>query len=746
MDLFNLEHERQKEAKRRLTMLGEYAHRSYTQKELLVLARERFIPCSTLVAWKHAYTQGGLEALLPQEWSLLSLQAQQIVAQRLELVEDITQTLMITEKDLQRIEHMMSQHTSKTGRVSRKTERLVRRYRVHGLWGLAPECNPEKKRRPPLPSPELTATTDESIFDEIDRRRQVLGDKLFQKAVNHEKISDSEVVARSAEIKRLIEQCLEAGEDPARWKGNSRSRLWDYIRDVRRYKSKGLAPQQRSDRGSYHNLSPRMEHIIRGLRLSKRDITLGEVLDEAGKRARGLGEPEPSYWHVRTICHRIPPEILALADGRERTFRNKYRLTHKEWFDGNTVVYQIDATQIDVLAKDTRTDNRKKSGEVRPWLTICVESFTGAIVSARFGYDPPNKFTVAAVIHDALLQEEGHVIGGIPDEIRVDRGKAMIAQHVQQIAADYGIVLKPCYIPEHKGKVERTFGTLNTRCWARIKGYVHSTIQHRNPKTKAAWTLPELVEQFWAFARQYNQEIVEATGKSRTETWAEYRHTMTVKDPDMLDALLEVTCQRNVGKEQIQYANRNYWSAELAGKVYTGQRVVIHAAPEYMQPESIEVYDLHGNKLGTAEDCDSASGREVTGQEVAEAQRRQRARDRLVILEERSYLKEADQEIERRGGEQSQSKSERAAREKKAAVEAGSPAADPVVPASTKATTTPSVSPAPPSKGNPPTPSANSKAPQGQNQTSRLRLAKQPTSSSAWDNLMRLEEQRVAER
>jgi transposase InsO family protein len=132
-------------------------------------------------------------------------------------------------------------------------------------------------------------------------------------------------------------------------------------------------------------------------------------------------------------------------------------------------VYQIDATQIDVLVQDTYTGYRKKSGEVRPWLTLCAESFTGALVSAQFGYDPPNQFTVAGVIRDALLQE-GRVIGGIPDEIRVDHGKAMISRHIQQIAADYGIVLNPCYIPEHKGKVERKFGTLNTRLRACLDG------------------------------------------------------------------------------------------------------------------------------------------------------------------------------------------------------------------------------------------------------------------------------------
>src|SRR5260370_33338497 len=98
---------------------------------------------------------------------------------------------------------------------------------------------------------------------------------------------------------------------------------------------------------------------------------------------------------------------------------------HQQWFDGNNVVYQIDATQIDVLVQDTRTGYRKKSGEVRPWLTICVESFTSALVSARSGYDPPNQFTVAAVIRDALLQE-GLVIAGIPANVLVDQRKAMI--------------------------------------------------------------------------------------------------------------------------------------------------------------------------------------------------------------------------------------------------------------------------------------------------------------------------------
>lgn len=72
----------------------------------------------------------------------------------------------------------------------------------------------------------------------------------------------------------------------------------------------------------------------------------------------------------------------------------------------------------------------------------------------------------------------------------------MIARHVSLLAADQGIILHPCFTPEQKGRVERFFGTLNTRLWATLGGYVASNIQERNPKAKAALTLPELAATF----------------------------------------------------------------------------------------------------------------------------------------------------------------------------------------------------------------------------------------------------------
>jgi len=108
MDLFNREQEERKEAERRFEMLGDYAKRDYTAQELLALARQRDIPRPVLIAWKHAYTQAGLDGLLPRDWLPLSEKSQQKVAERLALVEEITHTLIITEKDLQRLEQKIS--------------------------------------------------------------------------------------------------------------------------------------------------------------------------------------------------------------------------------------------------------------------------------------------------------------------------------------------------------------------------------------------------------------------------------------------------------------------------------------------------------------------------------------------------------------------------------------------------------------------------------------------------------------
>src|SRR5260370_12906350 len=251
-----------------------------------------------------------------------------------------------------------------------------------------------------------------------------------------------------------------------------------------------------------------MVHLIKGIRYSKYDMTLSEVHEKACEKARLVGEPEPSMWQVREVLRTIDEQVLTVADGRLGKYRDTFRTTYRFRFDGTIIIYQIDWTEVPVLIKDLRPAGvKRKGGETRPKLTLCVEASSGVPTAAIFTYDVPNRFTIGDVIHDALLITTKKPYGGIPDEIWVDKGKQMISKHVKGIANDLHITLHPCIPhdsedrgnPQEHGKVERLHRTLQTELWARMDGYVGSNTIERNPNAQAELTIYDIVEKFWEF-------------------------------------------------------------------------------------------------------------------------------------------------------------------------------------------------------------------------------------------------------
>jgi putative transposase len=172
---------------------------------------------------------------------------------------------------------------------------------------------------------------------------------------------------------------------------------------------------------------------------------------------------------VRSICAQIPAPVRLLADGREEEFRNRYRLTYPIPHDAHRTVWQIDhKAPLHVLVRDLRApSHRTLSGEVRPYLTLVIDSASRLVMAGRFSYDPPDRFMVAAAIRDAMLTSDHKPFGGVPDEIWVDNGKDLIAHHVHQLAQGLGITLfpGPPHEPQVRGIVERFHETLDTLCW-----------------------------------------------------------------------------------------------------------------------------------------------------------------------------------------------------------------------------------------------------------------------------------------
>ncbi len=409
----------------------------------------------------------------------------------------------------------------------------------------------------------------EAELDELFRRRALLGE-----FAERERVSNNSLAQRALEV------------------GISVRMLRYYHTHYRRYGLAGLAPQARTDKGKHHNLSPHMVQLIESLRLTHRDAPVRSVYELACQYAATLGETSPSPRQVRSICEQIPAAVRLLADGREGEFRNRYRLTYPIRHDPHRVVWQIDhKAPLHVMVRDLRApSHRCSSGEIRPFLTMVVDSASRLVMAGLFSYDEPNRFTVAAAIRDAMLTSERKTFGGVPDEIWIDNGKDLIAHHVYQLAEGLGIklVAGPPHEPQIRGIVERLHETLDTRLWSTLPGYVGPNTVERNPKAKAELTISQLDEHFRAFIDRYHNEVHSKTGQIPLEFWQQHAIPLPLDEPllRLLDILLKEPATRRVLKEGIKYAGERYWHPELS--MLVGEYVLVRAAAHYTAPDEIE--------------------------------------------------------------------------------------------------------------------------------------------------------------
>jgi putative transposase len=243
--------------------------------------------------------------------------------------------------------------------------------------------------------PDLGALSEEER-NELFRRRTLLGELADQ-----ERVSNTTLQERAQEV------------------GVSYRTLRRYHTRFRRYGLAGLAPRTRTDKGKHYIISPQMAQVVESLRLTHRDAPVRSVYEMACRYAAATGEAAPSMFQVRSICEQIPAPVRLLADGREGDFRNRYRLTYPIRHDPHRIVWQIDhKAPLHVLVRDLRVpSHRCRSGEVRPFLTMVVDSASRLVMAGLFSYDEPNRFTVAAAIREAMLAgltNEHNPFGGVP--------------------------------------------------------------------------------------------------------------------------------------------------------------------------------------------------------------------------------------------------------------------------------------------------------------------------------------------
>ena len=609
----------QREARRRLALLGPLATTPYDYQLLRERSRATWVPARLLWTWWNAYRQSGLDGLLPVEWTPLDGQAEARVAERERQLGDAMEAVTITPE-------LAKALATRNGWSARTAERWLRRYQAGGWWGLAPQHDPTKpKRQKKSAPPQALGALDDAALEETFARRSLLG-----------------ALATRPEVSRAEVETL------AREKNISESTLWHYLQRYRAYGLPGLAPHIRSDKGGHHGISAEMEELVRGVRYSQPGKSVRAVHAAVCERARALGEDEPSLWQVRSILAQIPKPEQMLADRLDDKFRGDYEVTRRMEHTrraSHLISYQIDHTLVDVLVKDLRSEHLQTASKmVRPWLTLCIDSRSRLVMAAVFAYDRPDRHTVAIAIREAVLVSDSKPYGGIPHELWVDNGKELLSHHVEQLTQELHILLQPCapHRPQQKGIVERFFGTLNTRLWSTLPGYVSSNVVERNPNATAKLTLDELEELFWDFIDGYHREIHSQTGEAPLDYW-NGRCYAEAADPRLLDILLKEPTERKVFKDGIHHNTRIYWNAAFATMV--DERVQVREEPLYRPPDEIEVFSLEREHICTAIATDSVLGQEVTRENIIAAKHEQRRHLRQRIKQAREAVESADREI-----------------------------------------------------------------------------------------------------
>lgn len=596
------------EACRRLLLLGSTVGQDAVASPgaLARRARQVGISVTLLRQWQRRYLHGGLEALVPRHWSEVPEATWLLAEQRRAALGEFADAEHVSAADLASL-------AATQGWTLRQAQRWLRRYRTAGLLGLVPTKRTAGERS----LPDLGALSD-AQRDELFRRRDLLGELADQAGVPNHLLA-----ARAVAV------------------GVSLRTLRAYHTRFQRAGLAGLAPRTRADKGQHHVLSAHMTQVVESLRLTHRDAPIRFIHELAAVAAASSGDEEPSLFQVRAICAQIPAPVRLLADGREAEFRNRYRLTYPLTHEAHRRVWQIDHKDpVPVLVRDLRAaSHRTASGEVRPYLTLVIDSAARLVLAGLFSYDPPDRFMVAAAIREALRITEQKPYGGVPDEIWVDNGKDLVARHVQELTRGLGITLfaGPPYQPQLRGIVERFHGTLATGLWATLPGYVGPNVVVRNPTAQAELTLTELDQRFRTFLTQYHQEVHSATGQTPLAFWQAHATPLPV-DERLLDLLLKESATRRVLKEGIKYAGEVYWHAELA--VLVGADVLVRAAPSYRAPDELEVF-YAGQWRCTALALSSARGAAIPREVVAAAQQRQRAQAHRRIAQARETLEPA---------------------------------------------------------------------------------------------------------
>ncbi|MFI5534612.1 Mu transposase C-terminal domain-containing protein [Kitasatospora sp. NPDC051853] len=350
--------------------------------------------------------------------------------------------------------------------------------------------------------------------------------------------------------------------------------------------------------------------LVAQARASQGDPVGGGADGEPAGGAGGVGVPSLATFQRAVRRDLNAGQRAALKDGeRARRLHDVYLARPVKW---RNACWEGDHKHLPV---EVELDGQL----VRPWVTWFIDCARNAITGAAVTPHQPSRDAVLAALRIALSRDEPGgpygPIGGLPELVRVDRGKEFLCATVSRALGALAVPVQdlPARRPELKGTVENLNHCVTVMFLVAQPGYLHAPTATTRPQSRRAdpaevLSFTEFTARLLRWVSWWNTEHRPQPlgGRTPLQAWQDDPTPIEDVPPDLLRSftLEDAGHAKALTTKGVYWRGRYYVGPWMHGR--DGTQVRVRFVPHH--DHEIEVFDaITGAYLGPAHPANAAT-------------------------------------------------------------------------------------------------------------------------------------------
>ncbi|MFE3220860.1 Mu transposase C-terminal domain-containing protein [Streptomyces antimycoticus] len=428
--------------------------------------------------------------------------------------------------------------------------------------------------------------------------------------------------------------------------GVSERTVWRWLATAQSDETAAANPGARSRADARFTVTPEVRGLLALWKGNVRAVHRELVL-RAARQSPPANAPSLTTLHRAIRRDLTPGERAGLAGGERAARKHDVFLARPRGWRNQA--WETDHMQVPVLV-DVNGKPR------RPWITWFTDCATNAITGVAVTPVHPSRESVLAALRSAVLREDPYgPFGGLPQKVRVDRGKDFLSRTVTAAFDLLDVLVEdlPAYTPHLKGTVEGLNRAVEPMLLAALPGYTRQPRPGKRPsrpKDEALLSFEDFTARLldWTFWWNTEHHPAPLRGRTPLEAWQDDPTPLRdVPAADLWTFTLEDAGIRTLSTRGIRFRKRDYVGPWMAGQA--GIQVRVRFMPHH--DHRIEVYHaVTGRYLGPADLADQATEEQVRAVRRARAARSRRLKKDLEASQRERYAAVTQAEPPRRLG------------------------------------------------------------------------------------------------